>query len=405
MSLQYIADVESHSSGSHSAVLTCRWVTPDLVLTGHLDGWLRAWRAGDGTLVAEVKAHQQSLSSLSVSSDASVVLSSSLDGSIALRDTSSVSGHADRPPPAQGDEADEASSSSSTKTEWEALASCTGTGAEGEHSNVAYVTALHPSASVFATTGRGARVSLHSSSADESFGRVISSQISLANSNRTEFAHSLAFSSTGRLLAVGTSRGQVLLYRVADDLSHLTLAATYGSHALPVRALAFNLSEGADDMLLTGADDGVIALHDVRQSNAADSQSPQAYETNPVAVLRGHRGAITALAPVPLSASSRGAGEDVGSSSSSSNHHLLSSTSSDGTARIWDLRTTPRSCVFASNSQGSALHSISWDISSALPPPPPSSSSQSSPRNGFATGAADGVTRWYRVAGSGGPDL
>lgn len=437
MSLQYIVDFESLHIGKHSAVLVVHWATPSLVLTGHLDGWLRAWRATDGALVAEVRAHNQSLYSLTASDDGAQALTSSIDGSVSLYSTAKVSSKANSVRHPQADTAKEEEVERAPSKiplvgqafKWEATVSRASL-RQGDPTltSHAFVTALHPTAPVFASTGQGATVSLHDARPGPDFGRLLTQQPPAAaaaaavREGNSQFAQSIAFSPTGKLLAAGTSRGQVYLYNVSADRAQLTLCATYSAHALPVRALAFDNFQGKDNVLFVGADDGIITLHDVRSVAVAVDTSrgiagAELNDTNPVAVLKGHRAGITALAPVPIAVAATAASQGSAASQTAatassltpapaaSSHHLLSSTSADATVRIWDLRTTPKSCVFTSNGQGASMTSISWNGPVALTSSQPTAGRARAHQHGFVTGASDGVVRWYRVAGSGGADL
>lgn len=384
MSLQYIADFESKATPNEgSGVLAVQWASANVVLTGHLDGWLRAWRASDGALIAQVQAHPQSLSSLTASRDGSKVLSSSIDGSTALWNTASLPPDTDK----SSDKIWNAAASTSQSTE-EALVSC-----------------LHPHLPLYAVTGRQSSVSLLS--ADEgTFGRHITTSDDRDAPSNDTWGVALSFSPAGNLLALGTSQGHVVLYRLEQEQHSITPVGIYKSQPSVIRALAFDSFDGKENVLFVSADDGAITLYDVRRraSSAQCTASAAALaSTNSIARLTGHKGVITRLAPVPLAVAAttsraKGASQSASRPPIADSHQLLSSTSSDGTVRIWDLRTVPKSCVFVSNSQGSALNSVAWR--------PPTAGKEGGPASsGFVVGSRSGQLTWFRLAGSGAVDL
>jgi WD40 repeat protein/transcriptional regulator with XRE-family HTH domain len=111
---------------------------------------------------------------------------------------------------------------------------------------------------------------------------------------------SVAFSGDGALLAVGTSTGQVWLWRVADR----TLVARLEGHTGVVLAVAL----AADGQVLaTGSADGTARLWDANSGRS-------------VATLQGHTGGVWGVA---LSA----------------NGELAASASEDGAVRLWEVRT------------------------------------------------------------------
>lgn len=357
MSLQYIADFESECpTADGSQVLVVQWVNDRMVLTGHLDGWLRAWDTSNGRLLAQVQAHVQSTNSVTASEDGKAVLSSSLDGSVSLwsisdlpqlsvaagTDAQSDEGQVDGSSPQDNDAA------ATSTAHWTATSQVPSVRSSPECPD-AFVTALHPSGRFFASTGQGASLSLHSAQPD-SFGKHVvtsppPSSIHEPSSTSSTYGICLSFSPSGQIIAVGTLRGHVHLYHLQSD-NEMRLVATVSSHAAPIRSVTFDsiktIKGQQDSVVYIGGDDGIITMHDVLRlsshASTAETDKPPR-ELMPVGVLRGHKSGITALAPVPPAATSL-------SASHSATASMLSSTSRDGTLRIWDLRAIPKACVF-----------------------------------------------------------
>lgn len=358
MSLQYIADFESECpTADGSQVLVVQWVNDRVVLTGHLDGWLRAWDTSNGRLLAQVHAHVQSTNSVTTSEDGKAVLSSSLDGSVSLwsiSDLPQLSVAADKEIRSDEGQVDGSSpqdnvdAAATSAAHWTPTSQVPSVRFPPECPD-AFVTALHPSGRFFASTGQGASLSLHSAQPD-SFGKHVvtsppPSSIHEPSSTSSTYGICLSFSPSGQIVAVGTLRGHVHLYHLQSD-NELRLVATVSSHAAPIRSVTFDsiktFKGQQDSVVYIGGDDGIITMHDVlRLSSHASTAEPDKppRELMPVGVLRGHKSGITALAPVPPAATSLSASHSAMAS-------MLSSTSRDGTLRIWDLRAIPKACVF-----------------------------------------------------------
>ncbi|PWN30882.1 WD40 repeat-like protein [Jaminaea rosea] len=397
MSLQFIADFDSQG-GQTSPVLVTQWVTPTLVLTGHLDGYLRAWDAANGRLLAAVAAHGQSLNSLSSNRAGDLVLTGSIDGTVALRSTSKLA-------------------AGSSGGDLEPVASCASL--RDHHSTVspAFAVALHPYRPIFASTGLGGECSLHS--AEASPDGIFGSHLSTASSNPSSsssasptFGLTLRFSPSGSLLALGTTEGHVHLHRLAFDSSNdlkeerpiLVHVMTITSHALPIRSLAFSSETDRkgqlhDDLLIVGGDDAIITAYDVRNAVPVEGKHrPSVASKNPVAVLKGHRGPISSLCAVPT-LNSNTAGSVIGGGS-----RLLSSISTaDRTVRIWDLSARPKAAVFVTTVDVGPSGGLDW----RKPPPVTVKNGEEEAAKTAGLGAAfvvsgkDGKVKWYRLAGTG----
>jgi WD40 repeat protein len=121
---------------------------------------------------------------------------------------------------------------------------------------------------------------------------------------------SIAFDPSGRLLAVGTNYGGVLVWDVLASKIQWRLNA-----ATAIRALAFS----SDGRLLAAAESSRVQIWDVLTG------------TN-IAVLKGHDKQVTCVAFSPRSSSARG---------------TILSGSQDGTVRVWDVNPLRERSVFA----------------------------------------------------------
>jgi WD repeat-containing protein 61 len=170
----------------------------------------------------------------------------------------------------------------------------------------------------------------------------------------------------GARVAVGTHAGAVHVF----DARTGALAASLTPHARAVRALAW-----APDahLLASGGEDGRLALHDVRHARGAGS----------VGALPGHGAGAWVLAAdaapdgrLLLSACARPRPFSLFCA-------LMEDRGTDGTAKLWDLGM--RAAVGAVQDAKGSVWAACWR---------PGASAAA-----FATGAEDGVVRWYRGAG------
>ncbi|EPQ28387.1 uncharacterized protein PFL1_04214 [Pseudozyma flocculosa PF-1] len=420
MSLQYLADLETTPDASHSTpVLSVCW-TQRAILSADLSGALKAW--DPTTLLAACtlpQPHSNSVHALSTDRDTRYVLSSSIDGSVALWDTgllprtaSAEAGTEEGDAAPQGDETigDQVEHDAASSRQGPLVAAApeevvvcrTDTIASSSDGvSEAWSTALHPTLPVFASVGIGARPSLHSASRDD-FGSLVAispphTAAAAAPDSSSLFGTKLALHAEGSLLAVGTSTGQVFLYALGQGEDgegwSLDLLTTYADHALPVRALHFD----AKDHLVVGCDDLVVTLHDVRAQRRGGGDAPSATRLGgTVAALQGHRGWIMDVKSCPTAQG-----------------RIVATSSTDRTIKLWDLAVTPKSCV-CTCTELDEVWCIDWR------PTPPlrggqeerggdrsvwTATTASTSTGGlgqgskFVTGGHDGRVRMYRSAG------
>ncbi|KAN0061061.1 Ski complex subunit Rec14 [Thecaphora frezii] len=410
MSLQYLVDLETPSSASHtSAVLSVCW-TSRTVLSSDLSGTIKAWDATTALPLAPLpQPHRNSVHALTASHDTRFLLSSSIDGSLALWDLAELPEPQTRPrDDSIGDQVELGSDEVSAPApapipETVLIASIDSIASASNSVSEAWSTALHPTGTVFASVGIGARPSIHSAM-PKSFGALLGHALPHATS-ASPFGTKLAFNEPGTLLAVAASTGQVFLYSLrpsADQMWQLELLTTYADHASPVRALHFD----AKDHLIAGCDDRTVTLHDVRaqeRSAASETHDDAASEARArlggtVAGLQGHRGWVMDIKSCPAAEG-----------------RIVATASTDRTIKLWDLAVTPKSCV-CTCTELDEVWCLDWK-----PSPSRTETSQSHPqqqlqdaasaaRNAtamgglgqgskFVTGGQDGKVRWYRSAG------
>ncbi|KAG6894291.1 hypothetical protein C0993_011861 [Termitomyces sp. T159_Od127] len=155
----------------------------------------------------------------------------------------------------------------------------------------------------------------------------------------------------GRKLALSSETGQIYVF----DLEASALAATYTSHAMTVRALAWSPDSS---LLLSASDDKRLVLHDVRSAPGGT-----------VASFTGHASWV-------LSA-------DI-----SPDGRFGLSGSADKTIKVWDI--AARAAVATVQDTGE-VWGVSWRPRIA----------GSAGGGAFVSAGEDGVVRWWRVAGAG----
>lgn len=376
MSLQYIEDFSSSYTSSPSAsstppspILTVQWATTNVVLTGHLDGTLCAFNATNGALLAQVKAHTESLHSLTIDERGQTALSSSLDSSASLwslreLETKAVSskGAAQQIDNAGHDGEELPTNSEVSLMDLQPMATTSAIlDTDGQALDLP-TAALHPSGRFFAAAGSGAAISLHSAEQATFAELLCSSPYETASSAApppSVYALILAFSPSGKFVAMGTDFGHVHLFSISQSSSPaaptLSKVGLYTSHALPIRALAFDSSSsGGDNHLFVGSDDRLVTLYDIASlsslsASASGAGAASKILMNPVSFLQGHKGSIDHLAPVPVASTSmrRRTGASSGSRAGRARPPLLLATTSvqDGLIRLWDLEQRPKRSV------------------------------------------------------------
>jgi len=165
----------------------------------------------------------------------------------------------------------------------------------------------------------------------------------------------VGYSPDGQRIALSTEAGAIYIF----DVESGSLSATFSSHAMGVRTLAWSSDS---QLLLSGSDDKRIVLHDVRTSSGGSRPG-----SGMVASLSGHSSWVLS---VSLAADNR----------------AVVSGSADRNIKVWDL--AARSCVSTIQEQGE-IWGVSWK-----------------PNVGFGTGAFvspgnDGCVRFWRSAGAG----
>jgi len=160
----------------------------------------------------------------------------------------------------------------------------------------------------------------------------------------------------GSRVAFSSETGQIYIF----DLESSNLSATYTSHAMAVRALAWSPDS---NLLLSASEDKRLILHDVRVSASGKPGS------GAVASLTGHSSWVLTT--------------DI-----SPDGRLALSGSADKTIKVWDL--SARAAVSTMQDSGE-VWSVSWR-------PRPSGNNSA---GAFVSGGEDGRVRWWRAAGSG----
>lgn len=235
--------------------------------------------------------------------------------------------------------------------------------------HVAWSVAMHPSGTMFAATGEGCFVCLYTAVQDD-FARGIK-QVYMNPFSRDVYGLKVVFNSDGSLLAIGCSNGDVLIF----DTDAGVLLATINDHAEPVRTLEFTppVSWFADQ-LVVGSDDRSATLHDIQNVRTTKCVTT-------VAALQGHEGWVLGVA-------------------CSDDGRIVATHSSDHTVRLWDLATSPKTCVSIIRGMW-PIWTFSWrpeelpEQSQALP-----STRLMRPGSAFVFGSQSGEMHVYRNAGA-----
>ncbi|KAI0315149.1 WD repeat-containing protein 61 [Amylostereum chailletii] len=209
---------------------------------------------------------------------------------------------------------------------------------------------MNPRGGTYASTGGSGNITIHSAAPDSTFGQ----KKDVLSSGRNKFGMRCAYSPNGERIALAIDSGHIFLFDVAST----TLIATYTSHAMSVRSLAWSADSS---LLLSASEDKRLILHDVRSSSSGKPGS------GAVASLTGHSSWV-------LSA-------DISPDSG-----LALSGSADKTIKVWDL--AARAAVSTIQDTGE-VWSVAWKPSS------PAGAGAA-----FVSGGEDGVVRWWRAAGT-----
>jgi len=156
--------------------------------------------------------------------------------------------------------------------------------------------AFHPSGEKVATGTHTGAVNVWSVE-EKSAGELITTL-----ETKGGFALSLAYNSTGTMLAVGDKDGNVYIFE------HERLVHTLQAHAMAIRSLCFSVD---DSMLLTASDDTTVNIYDAQSKDQ-------------IGTVKGHSSWVMSVACSP-------------------DGKYFATASSDKRVRIWDLK--QRSCL------------------------------------------------------------
>ncbi|KAJ1589264.1 hypothetical protein NDA11_007202 [Ustilago hordei] len=393
MSLQFLSDKESlPSQSSTSPIVSVCWTAPSnssqgLIFAGDLKGSIKVFDAGSGLAYRNLPtAHSNAVHCLSTDAKGTMVLSSAIDGSIALWD---IKPFYQSPAPSAGEGENEGTVgnvdppllSLPVEDTESLIVSKLDSLKEKFKPSEAWKTVLAPYDYHFAATGAGARVSGHlidhqTFGVGDDEGEMPSYLAEL----KDLFGLSLAFSGYG-LIAVGTNTGHVLLYRSSANANILSLVTVIADHASPIRSLAFT-----DNLLLVGSDNRTITVHDIKPVvDDARYESTDSMSVSTVASLTAHKGWILGLEGVP------GA------------QGVFASISADKSIKFWDLGSATKNTPVWNGSEVNQIRAFSFQ-------PLPKMEDHEDPKKRekttgsmtrFVTASEDGRLRWYRGAGLG----
>ncbi|KDQ63966.1 hypothetical protein JAAARDRAFT_201435 [Jaapia argillacea MUCL 33604] len=301
------------------AVWGISWTATDSVLSVSADGRIKKYDSTSGQVSHALPPHTLGLVSLSVSPDGRQALYNSIEGLTSLWDLENgeVVGK---------------------------FESYVRSGGEGEPS---WSVSLNPLGGTYASTGGSGNITIHSAE-PSTFGE----RKSKLSSGRNKFGMCCKHSPDGSRIALSSESGQIYIF----DLQTSSLTATYTSHAMAVRSLAWSPDS---QLLVSASEDKRLILHDVRLSPSGKPGS------GAVASLTGHSSWVLST--------------DI-----SHDGRLALSGSADKTIKVWDL--SARTAV--STIQDTAeVWSVSWRP-------------RGTTSGAFVTGGEDGVVRWWRAAGA-----
>jgi len=311
---------EPHSD----AIWALAWTQADTVITASADGSIKQWDSAAAQVSRALPAHTHAIVSLDVDPSGKRALYNSLEGLTCLWNLES--GEID------------GKHESYVRTGPDA----------GEPS---WSVSLNPRGETYASTGGSGNVTIHSAER-ETFGEH---RATLA-SGRSKFGMYCKHSPDGSRVAMSSETGQIYIF----DLGSASLLATYTSHAMAVRSLAWSPDS---QLLLTASEDKRLTLHDVRVSASGKPGS------GAVATFSGHSSWVL-------------------STDFSPDGRLALSGSADKTMKVWDV--AARAAVSTVPDTGEV-----WAVSWCPRPLAPGSA------GAFVSGGEDGVVRWWRSAGAG----
>lgn len=306
------------------AVWGVAWTPKDEVVSVSADGTIKKWNATSGQVSLAQPAHPLAVVSVDIDGDGRRALYNTLEGLTCLwdLDAGEVLGKHEsyvRDPKEAGEPA--------------------------------WSVSISPKGQTYAATGGTGNVTIHSAD-PQSFGQ----RRAVLPSGRSKFGMFCKHSPDGTRVAMSSEAGQIYIF----DLEAEKLLATYTSHAMAVRSLAWSLDS---QLLLSASEDKRLTLHDVRHSPSGKPGS------GAVATLSGHSSWVLST--------------DI-----SPDGRLALSGSADKTIKVWDLGA--RAAVSTVQESGE-VWGVSWR------PKPPQHGSPGE----FVSGGEDGVVRWWRGAGAG----
>ncbi|ORX34965.1 WD40-repeat-containing domain protein [Kockovaella imperatae] len=325
------------------SVWALAWTPLDHIISGSADGHIRVHSATDLSVpLQDAGSHPLAITSLSVTEDGRRSLSTSLDGTVVLFD------------PLEGRDLDRLDTSREK--------------VDGDRELPAFSCAVHPSMKCWAWSGRSSKIAMRSiSQADhaesstngDGVGRsLLSGETKLVETGKGKFGMDLKFSPDGQMLALATESGHVIVL----DTETQAIIATYQSHAMATRTISWSPDS---QWLLSGSDDHLIVIHDVR---AGSKSGAGGRGEGAVGMMQGHQSWVLSVAASP-------------------DGKLLGSGGADGVIKLWDIG--QRTAVY-SNSSSAEVWGFDWQ--------PVSANSNASGKQ-FAIGE-DNTVSLYRAAGS-----
>ncbi|KAG6811593.1 hypothetical protein H0H92_006716 [Tricholoma furcatifolium] len=302
------------------AVWGVTWTSADTALSISADGSIKQWAAPTGqphpANASFPPQHTLGLVSLSVAPDAKRAIYNSLEGLTSLWDLTT----------------------GEITAKFESYARTT------DDAEPSWSVSLNPKGETYAAAGGSGNVFIRSAQ-ESNFGE----RLATLSSGRSKFGFYCSHSPDGRRIAMSSETGQIFIF----DIESSSLSATYTSHAMSVRSLAWSPDSS---LLLSASDDKRLVLHDVRSSPGGT-----------VASFAGHSSWVLST--------------DI-----SPDGRLGLSGSADKTIKVWDIGA--RAAVSTMQDTGE-VWSVSW-----RPLPAPTGSV-----GAFVTGGEDGTVRWWRGAG------